>query len=173
MKWDVDKADGVMWIAAEAANSLTGSMKDICGISFTENLCYIKNHVFYWCTLEKENEKIGNFLFERFKDKGFLKKFEKDFFEFHEKSVKFLNKMDKKDFSKIDDDELFNILCDCNEIYVHLFDWGFIAEPMDFVLPQIFEKRSHRVQGHGNQKQQGHCQRNRSQADAQGPLTPL
>ena len=141
MKWDVDKADGVMWIASEAAKSLVKSMKDVCGIAFTKNLCYIKNHIFYWCTLEKENEKIGNFLVKKFKDDKFLKKFEKDFFNFHKKTINFLNEMDKTEFSKINDGKLFEILKKSNDIYIHLFDWGFIAEPMDFVLPKIFEKK--------------------------------
>jgi len=32
MKWDVDKTTGVMWIAPEAAKSLTGSMQEELGI---------------------------------------------------------------------------------------------------------------------------------------------
>ena len=82
MKWDNDKTHGVMWIAAEAAKSLLGSMKKETGTCFTENLCYCHDNNFEWCTLEEENIKIGNFLVKKFKDDSFAGKFIKDYRRF-------------------------------------------------------------------------------------------
>jgi phosphohistidine swiveling domain-containing protein len=139
MKWDIDEAYSTLWVASEAAKALLGSMKDKVGIRFTENLCHIKNLKFKWCTLEEENEKIGNFLVEKFKNKRFANKFIKDYKEFDKKTIKLLNKLDKKDFSKISDNELFSILKKTTDMYVENFDFGFIFEPMDFVMPTMIE----------------------------------
>lgn len=141
MKWDVDKTDGVLWIASEAAKSLCGSMKRTTGIYFTKHLCYVKDFSFEWCTLESENEKIGNFLVERFKDKKFLEKFIKDFYEFYRNAIKLLNELDKINFSKISNDELFSIFEKADKVYTNFWDWGFVMEPMDFVMPNMIESR--------------------------------
>lgn len=141
MKWDIDKANAVMWIASEAAKSFCGSMKEKTGINFTEHFCYILDHNFKWCSLKEENKKVGNFLVERFKNKKFADKFLKDYKEFGKKTIKELNEMDKKDFSKLNKNELFGILKKTTDAYIKNFDWGFIIEPMDFVMPELIESR--------------------------------
>lgn len=140
MKWDIDKTNGVLWIAGEAGKSLLGSMKDILGISFTELFCYNPNHEFQWCTLEKENEEIGLFLVGKFKDKRFSKKYAEDYRKFDKKAIKELNTLDKKGFLKLADKALFKALEKATDIYIKNFDFGFIIEPMDFVLPNLLEK---------------------------------
>jgi len=140
MKWDVDKTHGVMWIASEAAKSAVGSMKDMLGTRFTELLCYNPNHEFQWCTLEDENEKIGLFLVQKFKDKKFSDKYVQDYRNFDKISIKELNDLDRKDLSKLSIEELFKALEKSTGIYIKNFDFGFIIEPMDFVLPNIAEK---------------------------------
>ena len=142
MKWDVDKADAVLWIATEAAKSLCGSMKSKCGIMFNEHLVAVEDgHRFRWCLLESENESIGNFLVNKFKNSKFRTKFDKDHRQFYRKAVKKLDSIDNKDFSKINNKGLFKALKDSNDLYVHNFDWGFISEPMDYVMPRMFETR--------------------------------
>ena len=141
VKWDIDKAEGVMWIAGEAAKSLLGSMKDVAGTCFTEHICYIKDKLFHWCTLEEENEKIGRFLIERFKGKGFLNVFIKNSYRFYRDAIPVLNRLDKIDFSGLDNGELFKIFKKANDIYVRFWDWAFIFEPFDYVMPGMIETR--------------------------------
>ena len=142
MKWDIDKADAVLWIASEAAKSLCGSMKKKCGISFNEHLVSVrKGHEFWWCCLESENEKVGNFLVNKFKSRKFRQKFDKDYRNFYRKAVKELDSIDRKDFSVMSNRELFKTLKRSNDLYVHSFDWGFFTEPIDFVMPSMVENR--------------------------------
>jgi hypothetical protein len=141
MKWDIDTSEAVMWVAAEAGKSLTNSMKHKCGIAFTENINTVENDFFQWCTLEKEEKKVGKFLVERFKNKNFSEKFVKEYSEFIKISIKTLNELDKKDFSKLKKDELFEDLKTANDIYIENFDFGFIIEPMDKVMPEMIESR--------------------------------
>lgn len=140
-KWDVDKGTSQVWIAVEAARSLVGSMKKRLGVCFTQNFCYFKNHDFLWCTLEEENIKVGNFLVEKFRDKDFSVKFAKNYHNFYKVCAAELNKLDKADFLKLSDKKLFDILVRANNLYIENFDWGFFAEPMDFVMPEIVGKR--------------------------------
>lgn len=146
MKWDRDETHAFLWIAIEAAKSLVGSMKNKVGTRFTSHLSYVKDHKFSWCTLEEENEKVGRFLVERFKNKNFVKKFVKDYRKFDKNTIKTLDKLDKTDFSKISSNKLFNILKAATNLYIRNFDWGFIIEPMDFVMPKMLEPglRSHK-----------------------------
>jgi len=142
MKWDIDKADSVVWIAIEAAKSLCGSMKDMCGICFNEHLVSVREgHKFWWCCLESENEKVGNSLVERFKNRAFRQKFDRDYRNFYKKAVKELDASDRNDFRKISGKKLFSIFKKSNHLYIHNFDWGFFAEPMDFVMPKMVEGR--------------------------------
>ena len=107
LKWDVDKANGVMWVASDIAKSLCGSMKDKTGIHFIEHMCYVHDHLFEWCTLEEENVKVGSFLVKRFKDRKFADNFVKEYTEFDKETIKEMNELDKKDFSKLSNDEVF------------------------------------------------------------------
>ncbi|MDO8740125.1 MAG: PEP-utilizing enzyme [Candidatus Woesearchaeota archaeon] len=147
MKWDVDKLNGVLWIAAEAAKSLCGSMEKETGIKFREHMCYCKGHLFHWCTLEKENEKVGNFLVERFADKSFAGRFVKDYGILYKKVVRELNRLDEKDFSELSSSELFDTLKKTTDFYIRIFDFGFIIEPMDFVMPSLIRSKLMK-QGH-------------------------
>jgi phosphohistidine swiveling domain-containing protein len=139
MKWDIDKANGVLWIGSEATKSLLGTMQDKVGIRFTEVLVYGHEHLFKWCTLEAENEKIGYFLVQRFKDKKFTKKFLAGYKKFDVDSIKELNRLDSQDFSAISDKKLFATLIKANNMYIKNFDFGFIIEPMDYVMPALVE----------------------------------
>jgi len=141
VKWKTDKAEGVMWIAGEAAKALTCSMKDVTGICFTELMCYIKDKLFQWCNKEDELKGIGHFLVKRFKNKQFLRKFTRDFYRFYKTAIKKLNRLDKTYFSKTSNDKLFSVLKQANELYVRMWNWGFIFEPMDFVMPCLIETR--------------------------------
>jgi phosphohistidine swiveling domain-containing protein len=141
MKWDIDTSESVMWIASEAAKSLTGSMKKKVGICFIKHICSVKDSFFKWCTLEEENLKVGNFLVEKFKNKKFVDKFVRDYKQFDKNSIKILNNLDNKDLSKLSNKELFNLLKESNDIYIGNFDFGFIMEPMDFVMPDMIESR--------------------------------
>lgn len=140
MTWDIDKADACMWIASEAAKSLVGSMEKECGIRFTKHLCHVVKHKFRWCCTEEENERVGNFLVEKFKDSKFVEKFVKDYKKFDIETIKELNELDRKDFSKFSDEELFEVFKRTNFLYTRNFDWSFIMEPMDFVMPNMIEK---------------------------------
>ena len=92
MKWDVDKLNGVLWIAAEAAKSLCGSMEKETGIKFREHMCYCKGHIFHWCTLEKENKEIGSFLVKRFAYESFASRFVKDYGILYKEIIRELNR---------------------------------------------------------------------------------
>lgn len=141
IKWDVDEGHSLLWVPLELAKSLLGSMESKTGIKFTKHMFYMKGHSFKWCTLEKENERVGRFLVEKFKNKKFSCRFIKEYEKFYKKTVKRLNRLDKTDFSKISDSRLFRIFEKTTEPYVENFDFGFIAEPMDFVLPGLIEPR--------------------------------
>jgi phosphoenolpyruvate synthase/pyruvate phosphate dikinase len=141
MKWKIDTTECVVWLAAEAGKSFTKSMKSKLGICFTKNICTFKNSFFQWCTLYEENQKIGDFLLEKFKNKNFSSSFVKDYSKFDKDSIKFLNKLDKVDFSKLNDKELFKTLEEVNNIYVENFDFGAFIEPMDYVIPGLIENK--------------------------------
>ena len=141
MKWDNDYCDGVFWIGLEAAYSLLGSMEKVLGIKFTEHIIYCVDKKFYWLTLEEENIKIGNFLIESFKDKGFLKKTVKGYQELKENTIKELDSLDKEDFSRYSKEGLFKALRKSVDLYIKNFDFGFIMEPVDFVMPELLNKK--------------------------------
>ena len=77
-------------------------MEKETGIRFKKNLVYGKKHDFKWCTLESENEKIGNFLVKRFKDKKFSDKFVKDYTEFFQNAIKELKGQNELLQKKVD-----------------------------------------------------------------------
>ncbi|MBI2129529.1 hypothetical protein HYU07_04785 [Candidatus Woesearchaeota archaeon] len=104
-------------------------------------MCYCKGHIFHWCTLEKENEKVGNFLVESFKNKRFSSRFVKDYGILYKKVVRELNRLDEKKFSKLSSNELFGILKKTTDFYIRIFDFGFIIEPMDFVMPLLIRSK--------------------------------
>ena len=141
MKWDIDKAYGVMWIGGEGAKSLCGSMKEKVGINFVRHLCYVHDHIFEWCTTEKENKTVGDFLVNKFKNNKFASRFERDYRNFDKKSIKKLNELDKIEFSRLNNNKLFEILKKATDIYIENFDFGFIIEPMDFVMPNLITKK--------------------------------
>lgn len=141
MTWESDQVNGVMWVSSEAAKSLCGSMEKVVGIKFKENMTYVHNHLFEWATLEEENEKVGNFLVEKFRDKQFSKKFFKDYRAFDKETIKTMNITDKKDFSKSSNEEIFSLFESVTNTYIKNFDWGFIIEPMDYVMPNLIESR--------------------------------
>ncbi|MBW2978018.1 hypothetical protein KY331_04190 [Candidatus Woesearchaeota archaeon] len=118
MKWDIDETHGVLWIGLEAAKALMNTMKNKVGISFKEHMVYGNHHVFKWCTLENENEKVGNFLVKKFKNKKFAEKFIKDYKNFEGSAIKTLNELDKTNFSKVSNDKLFDILKKATEFYI-------------------------------------------------------
>ena len=141
MKWDIDEASGLLWVAGEVARSLCDTMKEKLGICFTKHMSYFHKNNFKWCTLESENEKVGNFLVDRFKNKAWAAAFVKDYTAFDKATIKELDALDKKDFSKLDTAGIFHILDHTAALYRRNFDFGFIIEPMDFVLPGMMQER--------------------------------
>src|SRR3989338_3378732 len=117
-RWDIDRAEGVLWIAGEAAKSLTGSMKKETGVCFIEHLAHSKNHNFRWCTTEQEMEKVGNFLVKRFSDKKFSDSFVKKYKLFDSCTIKQLNKFDKLNLSKFSNKQVLSFLQKATNIYI-------------------------------------------------------
>lgn len=143
-KWDIDTTEGVFWIACEAAKSFLFSMEKEVGVKFNEVMLYYHNYIFEWCTLEDENRKVGLFLVEKFKENKFAKKYAQKYMNFYNKCVAEMDSIDKKNLANEPDDKLFKLLEKANKYYIKNFDFGFIIEPMDFVLPELIQPRLHR-----------------------------
>ncbi|MCX6806716.1 MAG: PEP-utilizing enzyme [Candidatus Berkelbacteria bacterium] len=138
-KWDVDEAQAVWWISPEAAHSLTKSMKNIYGIAFSRNLVALddKGH-FKWCTLTKELENIGKRCLLKFKNKKFRDKIVNGFVKLDKKLDRKIIEYRSKKLVDFSIDELFDYLKFFTDCYKENFDYGFFAEPFDYVLPDVF-----------------------------------
>lgn len=139
-RWDIDKVVGVMWVAGIFAKPLVDSMEKETGICFTEHLVHVKNHNFLWCVPEAELEKVGTFLVKRFKNKRFAENFVRKYRVFEKRAIKELNEMDKIDVTKLSNEEVFTLLEKSINLAIQNFDFGFIIEPMDFVMPKMLQE---------------------------------
>lgn len=138
-RWDIDKVVGVMWVAGLFAKPLVSSMEKETGICFTEHLVHVKNHNFLWCVPEAELENVGTFLVKRFKNKRFAENFVRKYRAFEKRTIKELNEMDRVDVTKLSNEEVFTMLEKSINLAIRNFDFGFIIEPMDFVMPKMLQ----------------------------------
>jgi len=141
MKWDLDEAEGMFWIAVEAGYSLTKGMKNVYGFAFTRNVVLrFQNKLFKWYTLISENEELGPKFIEKFKDDAFREKIKKAMHDIKIELDKDIKKWQTENKEKLSINELFDYLKIFTQHYKDNFSYSFFAEPFDFVFPNIFKK---------------------------------
>jgi len=138
IKWDIDEAEAIYWIAPEAAYSFTDEMSKIFGIAFNRNVAiYDKSGVFKWCTLSDELTEVGNKCVDKFKDPCFRKKVIQGM---HCNKVNLNQKIEEwrgRDMSSLS--ELFSFLTYFTQCYRRNFEYGGFIEPFDGVFPNMFK----------------------------------
>lgn len=141
-KWDIAEAESVYWICPEAAWAMSFGMRQVYGFGFNRNVVIFQaGKPFKWSVLTSELELIGRRCFEKFKNKAFRQKIEKQYQQLKKDLDKAIIQYRSKDIKILSDIELFGYLELFTEYYRKNFSIGFFVEPFDYVFPKIFENR--------------------------------
>jgi phosphohistidine swiveling domain-containing protein len=141
-KWDLDEAEGIMWIGLEAAYSMTEGMKKVFGFSYDRHICYGDSHgIFKWYTLTSELTEIGKKSIEKLKDPEFRKVIIKNIHGVRNKFTKNILEYRKKQPSEYSDDELFKFFSCFVSLYKESFSSSIFMEAFDFVMPDLLNDR--------------------------------
>jgi len=141
-KWDIDEAKCNMWIAFEPNSCFLQDFRRVHGYGVTHHMTvFYPNGLFRWCTPYQENINLGrNLLHKMMRSKKYLTSVIRGFNRHYKAAFNYFKKIDKLDLRKISDKDLFNHLRHLKKLYRHIWLYGFTIEPMDAVLPEIFEK---------------------------------